>query len=225
MEQELAKKEPGPDVKDYLLVSHPSDNDEDKELYHILDEENSELRIKVKSLQEENLKLEAINTEYKACISKQENDMSDLFRTIMFGNPSIEDVVAGIRYFYPHVVWNDNINQQISACKYTDGRKLFKILDIICGPYYQALISGKPDTEAKNLFPCSGYSQNESKQIRNNKSLYSKRIFKVNGVPTQFGKHYTLGGDYNDQRCVQIYFNIERECLTIGYIGAHLPLS
>lgn len=212
-------------VIDMPLEDNKQNNNKgDDELYHLLEAENEELELKLSKSREDTISLQRVNDELTQRLMDKGSDAS-LFRSLMFGNPTLTDVITGIKLFYPKVVWNDNITVQIKECIFSDPKKLFKILDIICGPYYQTIISGKPDSVAKLAFPCDGYSQSESKTVRNNKKLFNYRKFKVNGLLLQFSKHYTIGGDHNEKKCCQVYFEIDsNQRLMIGYIGPHLPL-
>ena len=220
----------GTELKKIKVIDIPgtsneeSISEENDELCHLLEIDNGELESKLSKSREETISLQRVNDELTQRLTDKDTNAS-LFRSLMFGNPTITEVITGIKLFYPHVIWNDNIDEQLKSCMFSDPKKVFKILDIICGPYHQTIISGKPDSEAKLVFPCNGYSQNESKSVRNNKKLFNKRKFKINGTLQQFSKHYTIGGDFNEKKCCQIYFNLtENKKLIIGYIGSHLPL-
>ncbi|OBU19978.1 hypothetical protein CTM88_20680 [Photobacterium aquimaris] len=202
----------------------PSNTEEDKLLLSIAEDEIQEKSAKLNKAYDSIALLTNEIDKLKLQIS-MDRTLTPSMAKFVYGKPSIYDTFNCIREIFPAVIFSDDIEQQISNCKYTDSRKLFRTLELICGDYFNAIISGKPDSVAKNVFSCNGYSQDESKSVRNSKALYSKRIFSINGQQEQFGRHFTLGGDINMQKTVQIYFKIVDSKMYIGYIGKHLPLE
>lgn len=198
--------------------------EEDKLLLTIAEEEINEKSIKLNKAHDSIALLTNEIDNLKLQVS-MDRTLTPSMAKFIYGKPSIYDTFNCIREIFPAVIFSDDIKQQINNCKYTDSRKLFKTLELICGDYFNAIISGKPDSVAKNVFSCNGYSQDESKSVRNSKAIYSKRIFSINGQQEQFGRHLTLGCDINMQKTVQIYFKIVDATMYIGYIGKHLPLE
>lgn len=199
----------------------PQKDDDDLQLLeqtnHDLETQLSEAKDKLAKSQAELVKLRSQTRQRSADVG-----LHPLISKILFENYSNEDVIAFVLEHFPHVRLGDDFFKYLEACQYGMPAKLLRNLTLLCGDYYQAIITGTPDSEAKNLVP--SYRANESDTTMSGE-LREYRKFTINGDTKVFTKHLTIGTNRNPQQTVQVYFDIADGELQLAYIGEHLPVS
>jgi hypothetical protein len=136
--------------------------------------------------------------------------------------PTLCDVVTIIKEMFPATRFLDMSNLESNT--YRHPRKLLKMLVRLCGPYFQAITSGIPDSEAMDILG-NKYKANESEVVMTNKVLSAMRVFNVEGKPQTFIQHLTLGTRRSEDATIQVHFKIIDGVLWIARIGEHLPVK
>lgn len=152
---------------------------------------------------------------------------TSLIRRLLYVPLTTREVMSLISDLFPHVVFADNMDTLIDECAFKNHKRLLKELLTLCEDYYGQIMSGKPDTVAKNVFSPNVYKQWESDTVMTSAKLRAKREFPFGGKRKLMGKHLTIGTTHDKAKTVQIYFEVDstRKVLEIGYVGEHLPLA
>lgn len=102
--------------------------------------------------------------------------------------------------------------------------RMLDLLDKLVFEYCDALRSGLPDSEARNILG-SAYSAKESQSVGLVPSMRSERTFQVDGESLFFQKHLGIGNCSGSARGMRIYFEIIDGVVVIGYCGKHLTVA
>ncbi|WP_129587033.1 hypothetical protein [Pseudomonas frederiksbergensis] len=102
--------------------------------------------------------------------------------------------------------------------------RMLELLDKLVFDYCDALRSGRPDSEARNILG-SAYSAKESQSVSLVPSMRSERMFQVDGESLYFEKHLGIGNCTGSARGMRIYFEIIDGVVVIGYCGKHLTVA
>lgn len=209
-----------------LITEDDANKDPDDYLY-LLEQANCDLETQVSTLNEKLSKAQTELQKLKDSQSRQQTDidvgLSPILSKVLFENYTNADVITFVLEHYPHVKVGDDFAKYVTACEYESPQKLLKNLCLLCGDYYQAIMNGIPDSQAKDLLPA--YRANESETTMQNGSLSVLRQFKFDGATKTFTRHLTIGGNRNPRLTCQCYFDIAENVLQLAYIGPHLPVS
>jgi hypothetical protein len=102
---------------------------------------------------------------------------------------------------------------------------VFDLLWKLSTDYWEALDSGRGDTEARQIFG-NDYAAKESDTVEKNKETKRSRTFSYNGVEIEMMKHLKHGRKDSPAETIRIHFEWESDekKIIIGYCGPHLDL-
>lgn len=172
----------------------------------------------------ENLKV-SLSRKVDAC----ENDVPDYIRDIILTtskalNP--KEVLFIITKLFPN-----RIEVLESAWKSADASEMFKekkkVFDLLwklVTEYWSALVNGKSDSDARNVFGNAAYSAKESERVENNKRARQLRTFKYKGQDIEMMKHLKIGIKPSTSETIRIHFEWDSKDkrIIIGHCGPHL---
>lgn len=112
------------------------------------------------------------------------------------------------------------------SSKFRDRKVVFDLLRKLLTNYWQALVDGKGDTEARSIFGNS-FAAKESETAEKNKEIRNQRTFSYNGVDIEMMKHLKFGIKDSKTETLRIHFEwlAEERKIIIGYCGVHLDLN
>lgn len=129
-----------------------------------------------------------------------------------------------VKAYFNHVVFLPGSTDELKNSIYKKPAKVLEALIRLCGPYYETLMSGKPDSVAMEIMG-NLYRANESGLTMGTPDLRRLREFEVNGKRVEFEQHLDIGTRHGDAYCMQVHFRIIEGVLYIGRMGGHLPVS
>lgn len=162
-------------------------------------------------------------------ISKAKDGMFSHIREIMakiISNPSkcsLEDQLTAMSSLYPDSVVV--LPEAVKSAKLSDYINLglaWVSLQKLCCEYLPAINSGKPDSEAKAIFPIKVFSANESLKARAPGAERDARTGVYLGKKYIFDKHLRLGWAEATTKTLRIHFDVIDGKLVIFHCGKHL---
>lgn len=158
--------------------------------------------------------------------------LDDELRTALLaalhGRPTPEQSLLVVKALYPDrvIVHPKAINsaKQSEGFKHPD--KVFHLLMCLVGPYWEALNSGKGDTQARVVLG-SNYSPKESKTTMENKRAAELRTVVHNGRELVLWAHLKIGVKQDsDAETFRAHFEwlADERRILIGHCGPHLDL-
>jgi len=187
------------------------------------DQERKELQTKVNGLLSQ---LEALkNKGLQSGSVEDAEELRDLIDKFIFDCITpYESLVLISKLFPDRIVILDNAYD--SAKKSDNFRKkkeLFLLLWKLAGAYWQTLIDGKSDEEARKVFGNS-FSSKESETVEKKKEAIKRRTFQYGGKDITMFKHLKIGTKDSVAETLRIHFewiNDEKR-IVIGHCGPHL---
>lgn len=224
---ELAKERESEEVQNTNLPTESaSTSDMAAELEQLREQlaasqsKESELRNKLQKKEQES---QVLSTQLASKRSKESGFYPEL-KKALFGRMNCTEMFELIQAEYPYVKFSDEFFTKVTQeCKYSSISKLFKFVNLLCDEYYKAIMSGTPDSEAKDILG-RVYRANESATVMGSTTLKNRRKFKFDGTKKLFTKHLTLGSNHDVTKTCQVYFDFDGSDLQIAYVGEHLPL-
>lgn len=173
--------------------------------------------------------INALEIEKQKIKSEISHGFSEELSCVLFGRPrtpTCHDVLIVMQQTYPYVEFADGALEFAKNCVYANVDNLFKMLNLVCGEYYQKIVTeSRPDCEARTLLG-KAYSRGESDTVMKSSKLRAMREFTYNGDKITVSKHLTIGVSRNSTQTVQVHFDIiEGNKLLIARLGEHLPTS
>lgn len=103
-------------------------------------------------------------------------------------------------------------------------RKAFDLLRRLGSDYWANLASGKPDSQAKEVFTKNEFAPDESDTVANNKRGRKLRTFNYKGQPVEMLPHLKIGVKDSEYETLRIHFmwDAEARVIVIGHCGAHI---
>ena len=187
------------------------------------DQERKELQTKVNGLLSQ---LEALkNKGLQSGSVEDAEELRDLIDKFIFDCITpYESLVLISKLFPDRIVILDNAYD--SAKKSDNFRKkkeVFLLLWKLAGAYWQTLIDGKSDEEARKVFGNS-FSSKESETVEKKKEAIKRRTFQYGGKDITMFKHLKIGTKDSVAETLRIHFewiNDEKR-IVIGHCGPHL---
>ena len=104
--------------------------------------------------------------------------------------------------------------------------RLYELLMTLMTDYWDALASGKPDAEARQVFG-NAYAAKESETVERKKEARERRTFEYRGTPLLMQKHLKIGVKDSAAKTIRVHFEwIAAEArIVIGYCGPHIPFK
>ena len=112
------------------------------------------------------------------------------------------------------------------ASQFKYGAKLYQLLHLLLTEYWEALCSGRPDSDARKALG-SSYAAKESEGVEKNTAARARRTFSYNGRPTEMMKHLKIGVKDSAAETIRVHFEWfpEERRIVIGHCGAHIPFK
>lgn len=149
-----------------------------------------------------------------------------IYQVFVLNNPALIDALRVIQYLHPEnvVILDTAWDSAEKAEDFRNGSKIFSLLQKLADNYYKALIEGKGDTEAKNIFGKDIFAAKESKSVGNNKTARQQRTFIYEGKEIVMEKHLRVGIKESDAETARIHFHwdAQKKKIVIGHCGPHL---
>ena len=126
--------------------------------------------------------------------------------------------------YAPDVVVLDSAYASADASShFKNRRRLWELLLALAGPYREALVSGKPDGEARRVFG-GAYRARESESTIETADFRAQRVFRYRGEERVFVRHLALGVSADPNETIRIYFEwfADEHRIVIAYCGEHL---
>lgn len=111
--------------------------------------------------------------------------------------------------------------QESKRFEYSD--RLIELIDLLVFDYRDAIGSGRPDSEARNILG-SAYSAKESHTVSSAPTMRAERTYSVDGEDVYFEKHLRIGTCTGPVRGLRLYFEVIKGVVVIGYCGKHLTV-
>ncbi|WP_088922437.1 hypothetical protein [Pseudomonas aeruginosa] len=154
-------------------------------------------------------------------------DSELLNRVVMRSGVTISDVLA---YFAHTAAGRVEILDSVwrVAGKYVGQHdcteRLMDLLYKLIYPYLDAMNSGKPDTQAREIFGPKVYSAKESTSTLTDARLRAMREHTYLGEKVLFQRHLRPSNGHGLEGC-RVYFEIIDGMVVIAYVGPHLDVS
>jgi hypothetical protein len=123
-------------------------------------------------------------------------------------------------------ILESSIKSSEYSSDFKHNRELFKLLLILGGKYRTDLLSGIPDSSAKNIFGES-FAAKESRKTMKDKLLTAMRTFPYQGSMCKMHSHLKIGILRNTEETIRVHFlwNSRDKKIAIGYCGPHLETA
>jgi hypothetical protein len=107
--------------------------------------------------------------------------------------------------------------------EFRDRKKAFELLWKLATAYWEAIVGGQGDAQARRIFGAS-YSARESETVESNKRACHLRTFEFLGQPIEMMKHLKIGVKDSIAETLRIHFEWDHGSrrLIIGHCGPHL---
>lgn len=206
-------------------------------LEHAIDARNQE-KSEVDGLKQEVRSLSAANKGLRLAVDAAERRVSSMSKGLLDSvhreallsccqqSPTPVQALKSAELLFPErlVVLQSAWESASESSDFERGGKLYEKLLQLCGPYMDALISGVPDSKAKEVLG-GEYAAKESESTSNSSVLRKARTFEWNGESRLFEKHLAFGKRNETRSSIRVHFivDIEQEKVVIGWAGKHLP--
>lgn len=111
---------------------------------------------------------------------------------------------------------------------YEPAERMLEIMGNLTGPYLDALRSGQPDAQARQVLGGKVYSAKESDTTLSNARLRAMREFDFEGEKRLFVQHLRVNNEVGS-RGMRIYFAVDGtdqdKQIVVAYVGPHLELQ
>lgn len=103
--------------------------------------------------------------------------------------------------------------------------KAFDLLSRLGGEYWEVLSSGKPDSQAKEVFTKNEFASSESDTLT--KRGRQRRTFQYRGRDVEMMAHLKIGVKPSEYETLRVHFHWDAEAsvIAIGHCGAHLDFD
>lgn len=161
------------------------------------------------------------------------NDCTEELRTLLESYFSEGLSPAGslklISKLYPDrvIILDSAYKSAEDSAKFFERKVVFDLLRKLVTNYWQALIDGKGDAEARLVFGKDEFSSSESETGEKNKSTRRRRTFSYKGVEYEMMKHLKFGIKDSKVETLRIHFEwlSDEKKIIVGYCGAHLDFG
>jgi hypothetical protein len=214
-----------------------------EQAFNTMSEKDSSIASLQKALDEQqslNRKLEAANESLKYALSgrqaaedEQEDEMvetmkpfRDAFRSVLRGQPTLTQCLEAIQMLFGERV--RVLDSAYESARESDrggfkhGERAFRLLENLCGDYWEALNSGKGDQQAKAAFGKDGYAATESTKL--SAEGKRRRTFSYRGSDIFMEKHLRSGVKDSLGETLRIHFEwvAGEKRIVVGHCGKHL---
>ena len=149
--------------------------------------------------------------------------LKKFFLDILTENASLAQTLKAISVLFPDrvIVLPSAFESASKSEDFKYPQKAFKLLGYLVGEYWNDLVEGKGDGEARAVFGNS-YAANEAKSL--SKDGRKRRTFSFAGEQIEMVKHLKIGVADNAAETLRIHFEwlADRNLIVIGYCGPHL---
>lgn len=163
--------------------------------------------------------------------NSRDQDQFDLIHRLIIKNKSLDprpvECLEIIECFYGDicVVLKTAQKSARKMSKFTKGRELFRLLNLLVTDYRSKLLDGG-DSKARQVFGKNTFAPKESEPVTENKNLRDYRTFRYEGKEVYMPRHLKIGREDDMRKTIRVHFHWdkEREKIVIGYCGKHLPV-
>ncbi len=188
-------------------------------LYSRLDEENKQLGYDHQSLKQ--------SMSYSSKVTAAEIIPGYLYDVLEIASKSFtpKESLQIITKVFPQriVVLDEAWKSADQSNGFRDKKKAFELLWKLSTEYWEALVNGRGDTDARAVFG-NTYAANESDTAEKNKRAKQLRTFMYKGQDVEMMKHLRIGVKPSPYETIRIHFewDFEDKKIVIGYCGPHL---
>jgi hypothetical protein len=140
--------------------------------------------------------------------------------------PTLEESLRVIQTLFPErvVILDSAWTSARDAARYKYRETGFDLLWKLVTSYWEALNSGKGDTEARNIFGTNKYSAKESETVTFNRRARLLRTFRYKGEDLYMEKHLKDNVNPSVTETIRIHFHWDAEDrkIVLGHCGEHL---
>jgi hypothetical protein len=153
----------------------------------------------------------------------------DSIVAIAGGAGTIVDALRAVAHLYgDRLVVLDSAWKSADAAKeFRKVPKAFDLLRRLGSDYWANLASGKPDSQAKEVFTKNEFAPDESDTVANNKRGRKRRTFVYKGQSVEMLPHLKIGVKDSEYETLRIHFmwDAEARVIVIGHCGAHISFD
>lgn len=153
-----------------------------------------------------------------------EETRSALYRA-MSKDAKLLDSLRTIALLFPErvIVLDSAWKSARHADAFNNPRKAFELLHTLCSQYWDALVSGKSDAEARAVLG-TALSARESETVEKNRKARSLRTFTYKGKPIEMMMHLKIGVKDSTAETFRAHFEWDADDrrIVIGHCGKHL---
>lgn len=124
--------------------------------------------------------------------------------------------VAGSRVVILDSAWKSARESE----RFPHGPRLLDVIHTMVFPYYESIMSGKPDSVSRELL-AGAYSAKESETVACIPKMRSQREFTYQNEVHFFERHLKVGNGGGIE-CMRVHFDILDGIIVIAYAGVHL---
>lgn len=150
----------------------------------------------------------------------------DSIVAIAGGAGTIVDALRTVAHVYSDrlIVLDSAWKSANAAVGFRKVSKAFDLLRRLGSDYWATLASGKPDSQAKEVFTKNEFAPDESDTVANNKRGRKLRTFVYKGQPVEMLPHLKIGVKDSEYETLRVHFmwDAESRVIVIGHCGAHI---
>lgn len=155
-------------------------------------------------------------------------DLVAMLPDFIDGNPTPFQSLAMLEHFMPtHIhVLREAWESAKESDRFKYGGRLFALLLLLGRDYWDALVAGKPDAEAKKMFGNS-FAAKESERVEMNHAARTRRTFSYGGKDYEMMKHLKIGVKDSPAETIRVHFEwiAGEKLIVIGHCGPHIPFK
>lgn len=109
---------------------------------------------------------------------------------------------------------------------FEEPQRLFELLRKLATDYWQAMVDGKGDLEAKQVFG-NAFAARESETVESNAQACKLRTFEYNGEPVLMLRHLKIGRKDSASKTIRVHFHWDAASskVVVGHCGPHLDFD
>lgn len=139
---------------------------------------------------------------------------------------TVHEALSVLSKLYPErlVVLDSAWKSAKDAAKFKHPRKAFELLNLLCTTYWQSLVDGKSDADARQCFGQKAFSARESETVESNGKARSLRTFQYNGRSVEMMAHLKIGVKPSVAETFRAHFHwdVSSRLIVLGHCGEHL---
>lgn len=152
--------------------------------------------------------------------------LRDSVAAVLKGNPSLQQAVELISTFYSdRIVFLETAKRSAKESDrggFHEGAKAYELLQKLATEYWQHLVDGKSDQQAKSVFGQNAYAANEASALSSDGKR--RRTFSYRGRDILMEKHLKHGVKDSLAETLRVHFEwlAQEKKLIVGHCGKHI---